>query len=463
MYVPLSALDGPEGIEAEKKRLTFKSKFAEPGDDPITAYRDMTHRGYLAVPRAYGLERFPWLMYDDKRTLGERIDPPPKRPSPYHPAVEEPEQQAKFMEDMIAAVHRFESFLAMAATGSGKTVVALNTAAEFQLKTFIGVHLERLRDQWLDEIKDKLGLPEERIGILQGPTCQWVGKDIVVGMLPSLAQRNDYPREFFTSFGMTIYDEVHRIGAPMLSETAALFPARGRIGLSATPNRRDGVDQVAFYHIGPIRVRSEAKALDCTVYVKRYRGNQELWGKNPTTRAKCLSYDHERNWMLADLVARNYRANRQMLIIGKFIDHLQTIMDMAERLGVPREIMGQFTGERLIRRWDNAQRKFVIDKRIKVKKPEFDRIKRESQLIFATYGMFKEGIDVPRLDCGMDVLPQSEATQVIGRVRRPMEGKPTPYWITIVDENCPISRKQFDKRLNDYVGTGCRIVESRKI
>jgi superfamily II DNA or RNA helicase len=464
-FVPYQAIGDTTAIDLEKKKLTFRPRFAEDGDEPIRVFKDMPSRGYLGMPRAYGMQRFPWLQVDDRRSDGDIIAPPPSMPSPDHHRVKEPEQQRQFMDNMIAAARSEHNFIAKAATGSGKTVVALHTTAHLLRRTIVLVPLERLMEQWIEEIQDKLGLSRDKIGIVQGPTCQWRNRDVVVGMMHSLAQRR-YAPEFYRSFGIAFYDETHRVGSQMLAQTCGLFPAKVRIGLSATPDRKDGGSRVPFWHIGPISVTSNAAALECTVYVKRYAAPIErVWGKSPMTRMKALSKDWGRNSMLVDLILRNYRVGRNMLIIGKYIDHLQDLMDGCAVNGVPIEAMGQYTGERIVRTvtWQGNRRVVKVLRREKIKSAEFERIKRESQLIFSTYGMFKEGIDVPRLDTGLDVLPQSDATQVVGRIRRPMEGKPTPYWITILDENCAYSKRYFTNRSREYIQSGCRIVDNGRI
>ena len=75
-----------------------------------------------------------------------------------------------------------------------------------------------------------------------------------------------------------------------------------------------------------------------------------------------------------------------------------------------------------------------------------DRVKAEADYIFATYGMITEGIDIPRLDAGLDATPLGKATQITGRIRRPMPGKAMPIWITLRDLMCAKSMKWFDKR-----------------
>ena len=40
-----------------------------------------------------------------------------------------------------------------------------------------------------------------------------------------------------------------------------MFPAKWRLGLSATPDRADGKELVVYSHIGPIRAKTEAQLM----------------------------------------------------------------------------------------------------------------------------------------------------------------------------------------------------------
>lgn len=460
-YVPYEAI-GEASLQAEKDRLTYVPTFSE-DEMPVQLFRDLPDKQYLGVPRDYGMRRFRHLAVDDRRILGDIIQPVPRLPDPNHPAVKEPERQAAFMADLEKAVQDQSNFLAVAGTGTGKTVCFLRTAAVYGRKTIILVHLERLMDQWQKEITSKLGVDPRRIGIVQGSRCEWKEKDFVIGMMKSLAMRS-YEKEFYRSFGVVGVDETHRVGSPLLSHCAPLFPAKVRVGLSATPKRKDGGDRVFFWHIGQIAVRSEAKPLPMKVFVKRYQSRSKLWGNNRNSRVSCIARDHNRNQMITGFIRRFYQAGRQALIIGDYVWHLQELMERAKAAGVPSEAMGQYTSERQIFdmvQQPNGHMKRVKRRGIKTTPEEFERIKVESQLIFATYGIFSEGIDVPRLDAGIDVTPRSDATQVIGRVRRPHDGKPDPFWVTILDEHCHFSKKYFQKRCQDYNNTGATIIDGR--
>jgi superfamily II DNA or RNA helicase len=77
--------------------------------------------------------------------------------------------------------------------------------------------------------------------------------------------------------------------------------------------------------------------------------------------------------------------------------------------------------------------------------------------------MMKEGVDIPRLDAGIEALPSADNIQAIGRIRRPFPGKKRPKWFSIIDkkiaifeayararfrgfETCNVKIKQLDRQ-----------------
>jgi superfamily II DNA or RNA helicase len=95
------------------------------------------------------------------------------------------------MEDMRQAFCQYDEIQAIAPTGTGKTVTALDTAAWYGQKTLVMVHLERIADQWIEEIQDKLGIPRETDWTSPRP-CLPISRtcDFAVGILNSCAQRD---------------------------------------------------------------------------------------------------------------------------------------------------------------------------------------------------------------------------------------------------------------------------------
>ncbi len=460
LYLHRSIINQSMSVDALKARLTYRPLFAEDGAEPMRLYDDARHPDFLGIPRAVGHHLFPGIAVTRRTTDGEEMGPVPRLPSPHHPRVLEPERQAKFMEDLYQGMLSYDTFLASAPTGSGKTVCLLHAAARLGRKTLILVHLERLMDQWIEEIHDKLGIPLDQIGRVQGDRCDYEGKPFVVGMLHSVCLRSDYPKAFYQSFGLVVFDEVHKVGAPLLSKSIHQFPARRRVGLSATIHRQDGGDRVYTWHLGLVRVRSQAIALPCKVHVIDYTSKSALWGNSRSSRVKCLTLDHDRNMLLTKVIKSFYDRGRKALIVSDNIDHLQVLMVMAEQAGVPSEVMGQFTGEvhRVAEVADKTTGRMVKKKvGIKRKATELKAIKAGADLIFATYQMMTEGIDIPRLDAGLDATPRSSATRVIGRIRRPVPDKPMPIWVTIRDTRCSMMLGYFKKRCKDYASSQAEV------
>lgn len=453
-YVPVGVVPSLPDL---RKRLTFVPRSFD-DQEPVEPIRmfDESVAGYIGVPREFGLSQFKQLPVEDRTVRGSPIRGVSKRPNPNHPRVRNPAAQAQFMQDLRAGFEKHRSFIAMAATGSGKTVCALDTAASLGCRTLVLVHLERLMFQWREEIADKLGVPESRIGLVQQDTCEWEGKDFCVGLLHSVVRRR-YPDEFYRAFGLVVYDEVHKVGSQFFAPAVSLFPSRYRLGLSATPARKDGGDKVFFWHLGPIRVTSDADALPMKVYVVPHRATSNLWGSTHGARMKCLSVDPRRNELIVSFIKRFYESGRNALVVGESVAHLQKLMLLAERAGVPRASMGQFTSMRHQHALSEQTGRTVIAKS-KQTKETLDKIKESAQIIFATYGMMTEGIDIPRLDAGIDATPRSAATQLIGRIRRPMPGKKMPVWITLRDIRCSVSERYFASRCKDYRSSNAEVI-----
>ena len=490
LYLPLSIL-GERRASLLRMQLQFLSPFAQPTVElqadgtaritppiPMQLYTD-SMSGYLGVPRAWGLRHFADWEMEDYRTLGDSIRVA-KRPDPNHPRVLNPAAQAMFFEDLIVGLREHTMLTAMAATGSGKTVSALNAAAELGHRTIILVHLNRLLRQWVGEIHDKLGVPKSRIGIAQQNTADWRGKDFVVGLLHSVAQR-DYGAEFYNAFGFVINDECHKTSTDFFAPALSKFPAKYRLNLSATPTRKDRGEKVFFMHAGPIRVVSTAAASPIRIYVRDYHTVSKLWGTTNTSRVQCLTKDQDRNIFITRVIRQFYLNDRQALIVSDSVMHLQELMKLAEAHGVPRTLMGQFTGDIhtvvmakatvdmasrsdtvgpdwVVRTKDGELKLVAKLKKTKQRQEALDKIQNESQFIFATYGMMTEGIDIPRLDAGIDATPRGAATQLIGRLRRPVPGKRLPVWVTVRDVMCKMSMRWFEGRCKDYHATNAEVV-----
>ena len=123
-------------------------------------------------------------------------------------------------------------------------------------KTLIIVHKEFLMNQWIERIQQFI--PGSRIGRIQGNVIDVEDKDIVLCMLQSLVLK-DYSAEIFSSFGLTIIDEVHHISSETFSNALFKVVTKHMIGLSATMDRKDGTTNAFKMFLGNVIHKAERK------------------------------------------------------------------------------------------------------------------------------------------------------------------------------------------------------------
>jgi superfamily II DNA or RNA helicase len=131
-------------------------------------------------------------------------------------------------------------------TGAGKTVVALMAIERLAVRTLVVVPTIELLTQWRAAIIERLGLPEERVGIVGGGQRQ-IG-DITVITFDSAAM----PTRRLDGFGLLIVDEAHHLPAAHYRQIVKKVGAPYRLGLSATPERLDGRHHDLETLIGPV-------------------------------------------------------------------------------------------------------------------------------------------------------------------------------------------------------------------
>ena len=149
--------------------------------------------------------------------------------------------------------------------GRGKTVIALAVIAHLQVPALIVVDNTQLLSQWRKEIKKFLGMQDEYIGLLGDGSFDWK-KPVVLATYQTLAQKSaSFPQEIRRWFGVTIWDEAHHVAAPTFSRSVDMFYGR-RYGLTATPDRIDGMNVVYEMHLGPVLYKNLTQNLKPEIY-----------------------------------------------------------------------------------------------------------------------------------------------------------------------------------------------------
>ena len=179
-------------------------------------------------------------------------------------------------------------------TVTHNTVMALKIISILQKKTLIIVHKEFLMNQWIERIQEFL--PTANVGKIQGQVFDVDKKDIVIGMIQTLYDK-EYPVDTFSCFGLTIIDEVHRIGSEQFSRTLFKTITPYMLGISATVERKDKLTKVLYMFIGG-KIYSESREDDDPVCVRaiNYRTNN--------TEFNMVDYDFRGNPKYSSMIVK---------------------------------------------------------------------------------------------------------------------------------------------------------------
>jgi superfamily II DNA or RNA helicase len=327
--------------------------------------------------------------------------------------------------------------------GSGKTVAALEIARILGLKTLVLVHTEFLMHQWRERAKQFLGV---EAGIIQGDKCD-TDTSLTIGMMQTLNVR-DYA-QLYNKYGLVIVDETHIAAAPMFSSVIQMFNARYRLGLTATPDRKDGLQWIFFSHIGPVKVlmeRSEEFKVSPKVRIIETR-HVKVPMKNfmrrgifqYTTFVTETAENKKRSEYIITHVAAAAEAGRNIIVFSNRREHLKQLAELFEI--------------EMRRRGLEPSYGFLVGKMKQAAREE----SQEKQVMFCTFQLAELALDVPRLDTAFLATPKSNIQQAVGRIERVLENKKDPIVVDYVDAYYPQIVAQANKRIRYYQSRGWNI------
>jgi len=334
-------------------------------------------------------------------------------------------------------------------TGYGKTTIALYLASILKLKTLILVHKTFLQDQWYDRIKQ---FTNANIGMIRQQKIDIENKDIVIGMLQSVSMI-DYDLAIFKDFQVLICDECHHLGSRVFSRALFKLCPKYTIGLSATPTRNDGLTKVIKWFMGDVLVKVERKG-DNAVYIKafEYTATDKLFeekkrwfkGKTKPDTVKMITNMHkipERNKFVAGIInSLRVIDERKILILSGRIDHLKELKKIVDDV-IGDDIVNNrcYEGEYKTAYYIGGMKDYEL------------KDSSEADVIFATYSMAEEGLDIDGLNTLILATPKKNIIQSIGRImRKPIKkGDINPLVIDIID-NLSCFKSWGDKRIKYY-------------
>jgi hypothetical protein len=319
-------------------------------------------------------------------------------------------------------------------TVTHNTVMALNIISKVQKKTIIFVHKEFLMNQWIERIAEFM--PDARVGKIQGPVFDIENKDIVIGMIQTMHSR-DFPADAFSSFGMTIIDEVHRIGSEEFSKTLFKIVTPYMLGISATVERKDRLTKLLYMFIGN-KIYSEERTDDDIVNVRsiQFKSNDSEFNeteydfrgapKYSTMITKLCQFGPRSDFIvrvISDLI-QEY-PQKQIMILAHNRELLTYLYDaIHHKISQDANTVGYYVGGMKEKNLKETEKK---------------------RIVLATYAMAAEALDIKTLSTLVMATPKTDIEQSVGRILR-ARGQ-NPIVVDIVDSHEYLKRQWNTRRL----------------
>lgn len=464
------AREGEERERAAKEDRPFRSRliYVAPPEEFVRAFWET--EDLIEVPRGCGTATLLDILrgfghdpvVEDVRVRGAPID---VRMAPgWSLRSYQQEANDKFVADQRGYIE--------APTGSGKTIMGCGLIARLGVVTLVVGHTTEILDTWAKEIRGdpargsvaKLtgGFAMTRLQGRKG-SVEAARGDIILATVQTLHR---LPEETWgilgARVGLVVGDEAHHSPAMTFWHVFNRCPARLRLGLTATPKRKDQLDFLLLQVMGPAVVRINEEMLMAVGAIMRphvefiatnfypavpqkdQHGNvtqnvvaaREIADSsyNRTLFIQHLTESEERNTLIARRVEADWKKGHVCAVLTERVGHAQRMADLFRSLGMVAELhVGKVAKE---------QRRNIVA----------GVISGRVDVIVGT-SVLDEGIDIPNLSALHLTCPsnnEGRLIQQIGRIRRPKDGGIFPEVRDYVDVRCKAVIGSYHNRRKWY-------------
>ena len=335
--------------------------------------------------------------------------------------------------------------------GCGKTRLGVAALGRLARSAIVLVHTADLADQWCETLEALLGI---RPGRVEGGRFDR-DADVVVAIDDSLGNVLDREPGWAERFGLCVVDEAHHTPSRTFQTILGKIPARWRLGLTATPDREDGLIAVMDWAFGPRLLERTTKEMIDRGYLMRATVESVATGfrfafdgpdddpRRLAATEQALAEDPDRNRMIVQRVVEDARAGETVLVLVGRRGHATDLADMLVREGVEAVALSSRSGK--------GKRKSAI------------RDLKDGRLpVLVATSLADEGLDVQRLSRLHLAAPQKArgATfQRLGRLLRVWPGK-APRLVDYLDPCLPMFVRRAQARRRIYREAGLVMLEN---
>ena len=261
------------------------------------------------------------------------------------------------------------------------------------------------------------------------------------------------PSSKSTKHGAIVHN-CHHFSAKYFSKALMKTGAKYTIGLSATPRRSDGLFKVVKWLLGDIMFEKKLQTNNQVVAkIITYHSKDKLFKEkkrfiNGKVRPDCvkmitnlITLDSRNQHIINVIDQLRKDPERKILILSgrkNHLTHLKTSVDKLIQNDVDAEIILS----------DECKTYYYTGD---IKRDERTEAEKEADILFGTYDMAHEGLDIDRLNTIILTTPKKDVEQAVGRILRKIlqNGDIRPLVVDFVD-NLPIFARQGETRETFY-------------
>lgn len=339
------------------------------------------------------------------------------------------EEQLAIQAEAISHLNKNGSIVIAVYPGGGKTITSLSMCSKVRLKTLVLVNRVVLMKQWEKSIE--AFYDNAKVQILETKDAMLPDTDFYIMNALNVPKRR---MEDFKDIGLVIVDECHIMITQVFVRALCYVSPRYLIGLSATPFRFDGLDELLDIYFGTERVsrdlyhRHTVYMVNTGIEIEGEFDDKDKLIWNSVLHAQ-MTHDN-RNLFIKRLCT--FFENRKIMILCKRISQINTLYNLISES--------------------------VLCTTLKASETTYDENARVmiASVSKVGVGFSHDSLDMLILACDLEAY----FLQYLGRVfRRP---DVVPIIIDLVDKN-PVLQRHYRTRKKTYVECGGSIYDFHSI
>lgn len=342
----------------------------------------------------------------------------------------------------------------VAAARFGKTRTACLVFSKLRQRTFVLAHQVELLEQFqIDWLKFSDLSPSD---IKINPSVN-EAKELPVSLFTYQHFLQKHGRKRLKALckvpGLVVVDEAHRAASAEFTKVVNAFRARYRLGITATPNRKDKLSFRIYNTFGPVTATGGVESLACKYKVIPTNVIFSSYDKVAHNRRfsllqKAMARQEDRNDLIARRVVKNVEKGHKVIVPLKTVEHVKTIASLVRA----KMKAAKFTKVKVCEYSASVLKG-------KSKRQEVSQQIRDGyyDVVVAVESMLNVGFNAPLMSCivlnaGTYSFNNENRYQLFSRIRTRHKGKKTPL-IDIIHDDCKWSNyslKAIRKQMEEF-------------